>query len=595
MFFARAIIPVCCSAILLSSAAAADEIIQLTPPDAAPEQVEPADDTAVLSPADQFAYTQVFARLDDNAHEEAAVLADTVDDGLLKGYVLAQTYLADGAQPTKKQLSDWLKKYADLPVAEQVYDLAAKKKAPLPRKKPTDPAAHMAAGVCTSFRIADPIDLVFFKRASYVPEPDRKKVRMGMLYFSSAIRHGKTLAAKLHLNDRYVKKYLSQKDRDDSLTALAFAYFIDRQDEKAWETIKEPLKRAQNRNPTAHWVAGLTAFRLQKWEEAETAFKTLAAHPKAIATQKSAAAFWATRVMMKRGKYKEINAYLQQAATASPNFFYGILAQRALGWPIGHSWKSSSLEKPDMAAVLAEPAGRRAVALVQIGQMELAEKELIKLYAERKNLRKQLLAYAETVTEYPDLSMRLSALSGEIETPDGDNALFPYPNWTPTNGWRLDKALVYAFVRQESCFKNKAFSKAGARGVMQLMPGTARLMARRLKQPYQLSRLHKIPYNLMIGQELIQTLLNYKAIDGNLLMTIASYNCGPGRTVKWQKRDDFKDDPLMFVEAIPSRETRGFVKKVMGNYWIYRSLFGKDLSSIDDVLAGKYPVYKPEE
>lgn len=568
----------------------AEELIQLIPP----SETENTSETAVLSSLDKALYTQIFSHLDNGAFKEAEILLETVEDNLLKGYVLAQIYLAEESQPTKKQLGDWLKKYADLPIAEEVYNLAAKKKAPLPRKKPSDPAAHMAAGACTSIRIADPIDLVFFKRAAYVPEPERKKVRMSMLYFSSAIRRGKTLAAKLHLNEKHVKKHLSQKDRDDSLTALAFAYFIDRQDEKAWETIQEPVKRADKRNPTAHWVAGLTAFRMQKWEEAEKAFKTLAAHPKAIPTQKSAAAFWTTRVLLKTKKYREINSYLQQAATAAPNFFYGILAQRALGWPIGHSWKSSSLEKPDMDAVLKEPGGRRAVAFVQIGQMDFAEKELIKLYAENKKLRKQLLAYAESVTEYPDLSVRLAALSGEIETPNGDDALFPYPNWTPTNGWQLDKALVYAFVRQESCFKNRAFSKAGARGVMQLMPSTARLMARRLKQPYQLSRLHKIPYNLMIGQELIKTLLNYKAIDGNLLMTIASYNCGPKNTVKWQKREDFKDDPLMFVEGIPSRETRGFVKKVMGNYWIYRSLFGGDLSSIDDVLAGKYPVYKPQ-
>ena len=129
---------------------------------------------------------------------------------------------------------------------------------------------------------------------------------------------------------------------------------------------------------------------------------------------------------------------------------------------------------------------------------------------------------------------------------------------------------------------------------MQLMPGTARLMARKLGVKYQLSRLHKIPYSLMMGQELIKTLLNYPSIDGNLLMAIASYNCGPRNTKKWQKREDFKNDPLMFVEAIPSRETRGFVKKVASNYWIYRSLLGEDLSSIDDVLAGRYPVYKPE-
>ncbi|MBO4643620.1 MAG: transglycosylase SLT domain-containing protein [Alphaproteobacteria bacterium] len=572
--------------------AKAEEINLISPRETTPPLSSKTDD--VLQPADKDLYTQIFAHLDNNDFEQAETLLAAVQNDILKGYVLAQIYLAEEAQPTKKQLGTWLKKYAELPIAESVYDLAVKKKAPLPSKRPSDPAAHMAAGSCTSIRIADPIDLVFFKRASYVPEEYKKNVRTAMMYFSSAIRRGKTLAAKLHLNDKFVKKYLSQKDRDDSLTALAFAYFIDRQDKKAWETIQEPMKRAETRNPTAFWVAGLAAFRLQKWEEAEKAFRTLVEHPKAIPTQQAAAAFWVTRTLLKTEKYQDVAFYLRKAAAVSPNSFYGILAQRALGWPIDHSWKSSDLGKPDMEIILAEPAGRRAIALVQIGQMEFAEKELIKLYAEKKSLRKQLLAYAGTVVEYPDLSVRLAALSGEVETPDGDNALYPYPNWTPTNGWQTDKSLVYAFVRQESCFKNKAFSKAGARGVMQLMPATARLMARRLKQPYQLSRLHKIPYNLMIGQELIQTLLNYPAINGNLLMMIASYNCGPRNTAKWQKRDDFIDDPLMFVEAIPSRETRGFVKKVAANYWIYRSLFGKDLSSIDDVLAGRYPIYKPD-
>ena len=565
----------------------AEETIQLIPPQSL------SSDAEVLSPSDKELYSQIFSDLDNGDISQAEILLKTADNDILKGYALAQIYLAENAQPTKKQLGDWLKKYADLPIAESVYNLAVEKKAPLPSKKPSDPAAHITAGACTSTRISDPIDLVFFKRAFYVPEEYKKDVRKAMLYFSSAIRNGKTLAAKLHLNDRLVKKYLSQKDRDDSLTALAFAYFIDRQDQKAWETIQEPLKRAESRNPTAYWVAGLTAFRLQKWEEAEKAFKTLTVHPKAIPTQQAAAAFWTTRVLLKTEKYKDVSFYLRQAAAASPNSFYGILAQRALGWPINHSWKNSDLEKPDMKVILAEPAGRRAVALVQIGQMEFAEKELIKLYAEKKSLRKQLLAYTESIVEYPDLSVRLAALSGQVETPDGDNALYPYPNWTPINGWQTDKSLVYAFVRQESCFKNKAFSKAGARGVMQLMPATAKLMARKLKQPYQLSRLHKIPYNLMIGQELIKTLLNYPAIDGNLLMMIASYNCGPRNTVKWKKREDFRNDPIMFVEAIPSRETRGFVKKVAANYWIYRSLFGEDLSSIDDVLAGRYPVYKP--
>lgn len=190
-------------------AAGAEELIQLIPP----AETENTAETAVLSPLDKTLYTQIFSHLDNGAFKEAEILLETVEDNLLKGYVLAQIYLAEESQPTKKQLGDWLKKYADLPIAEEVYNLAAKKKAPLPRKKPSDPAAHMAAGACTSIRIADPIDLVFFKRASYVPEPERKKVRMSMLYFSSAIRRGKTLAAKLHLNEKHVKNICRKRSR----------------------------------------------------------------------------------------------------------------------------------------------------------------------------------------------------------------------------------------------------------------------------------------------------------------------------------------------------------------------------------------------
>lgn len=589
LVFLRCICVSCLFLLSAFSSALAQENIQLTPP----LLIEMPRRDAV-SAADKVLYTQMFDHLENGEYDAAKERLTKVENDLLTGYAFAHIYLSEDYTSTKKELGDWLKKYIDLPIAEEVYELAAHKKALLPKKKPYDPAAHMAAGSCTSMRIADPIDLIFYKRASYVPEPDKAKVRRSMQYFSSAIRRGKTLAAKLHLNERHVKKHLSQRDRDDSLTALAFAYFIDRQDQLAWNTIQEPLKRSTDRNPMAPWVAGLTAFRLEKWEEAEENFKRVAAHPKSIPTLKSAGAFWTTRLLMRNEKYREINEYLRQAALASPRSFYGILAQRALGWSIGHSWKRSALEEPDMDVIFSEKAGRRAVALVQIGQMELAEKELIKLYAEKKNMRKQLLAYAETVVEYPDLSVRLASLSGEIETPDGDNALYPFPNWIPTNGWQVDQALIYAFVRQESCFKNKAFSKAGARGVMQLMPSTARLMAARLGVKYQLSRLHRIPYNLMVGQELVRTLLNFKSIDGNLLMTIAAYNAGPRNSVKWKNRPDFMDDPLMFVEGIPSRETRGFVKKVMANYWIYRSLFNQDLSSIDDVLAGKYPIYHPE-
>ena len=118
-------------------------------------------------------------------------------------------------------------------------------------------------------------------------------------------------------------------------------------------------------------------------------------------------------------------------------------------------------------------------------------------------------------------------------------------------------------------------------------------MSKKLGEPYRLSKLHRIPYNLMVGQELVSTLLNRKDVNGNLMAVIAAYNCGTRNLKRWNERADFKNDPLFFMEAIPSRETRGFVKKVLANYWIYRSLFGKSLESVDEVLAGEYPTYRP--
>ncbi len=569
----------------------AQETVRLIPP-APVEEVR--QSSGPLTAADAELYTRVFNLIDNGEVAEAEKAAEQIKDGMLLGYVQAEIFATKtDAELPKKKIETWLKKYIDLPVAEEIYDRAIRMHVRRPAKKPTDPSLRVSEGACTSMRIADPVDLVYFKRFNYVPDEFRKKVRWSFLMFSAAIRNGKTLAAKLHLNEKHMKKYLRRNDHDDALTALAFAYFIDQEDEKAWKTIQDPLSRADKRNPLAPWVAGIVAWRMKDYENAETNFKRVAAHPKAVPTLKAAGAYWATRALMKNDKYQEVASYLLQAASASPRSFYGLLAQRALGWSIGHSWKRTETQA-DTQALFAQAGGRRAAALIQIGQMDAAEKELMKLYAEKKALRKHIVAYAETIEGFPDLAVRLTGLRGEIETPDGDSALYPFPNWTPADGWRVDKALIYAFVRQESCFKNKAFSNAGARGVMQLMPATARLMAKRLGKKYQLSRLHRIPYNLMLGQELVSTLLHNRVIDGNLLMAIAAYNCGPRNSVKWRKRKDFAEDPLMFVEGIPSRETRGFVKKVMANYWIYRSLFDKDLSSIDDILQGRYPVYKPE-
>lgn len=551
----------------------------------------------VLSPQDVEKYAEAFSLLDEGEIKAAQDALQGVRNALLKGLFSGRMILAQPARkPTQKEIEGWLKKYRDQPIASEVYEFAMRKDVHVTMSRPKDAAAHFTAGSCTSMRIPDPMDYSFYKKVNYVPAQDRASVRRSMQFFSSALRRGKTLAARLHFQDKKVQKYLSRKDREESLTALGFAYFVDQEDDKALEVLKPVLDRGDQALLLARWTAGLVYWRKKDYPNAQIQFQTIADSPKASPVFKAAADFWTTRAMIKNGMFYAVTPYLKDAATVAPHSVYGILAQRSLGWDISQNWKDFSVtpsDADDVRVVAQTNGGKRALAFLQLDMIDEAERELIKLYAENPAMRKTLASFASSLSQAPELSARLAGLRGEIETPTGQKALYPFPNWTPLNNWKIDKALIYAFVRQESCFKNKAFSNAGARGVMQLMPSTAKLMSKKLGEPYRLSKLHRIPYNLMVGQELVSTLLNRKDVNGNLMAAIAAYNCGTRNLKRWNERADFKNDPLFFMEAIPSRETRGFVKKVLANYWIYRSLFGKSLESVDEVLAGEYPTYRP--
>ena len=152
-----------------------------------------------------------------------------------------------------------------------------------------------------------------------------------------------------------------------------------------------------------------------------------------------------------------------------------------------------------------------------------------------------------------------------------DVALYPLPDWMPTDGFRLDRALVYAVMRQESAFNPRARSSAGARGLMQLMPATAAFIAndRSLRRRH-VDRLYAPSLNMALGQKFLRYLLGRSAIQGNLFFAVAAYNAGEGNLAKWKLRDD----PLLFIETIHLYETRGYVERVLYNLWAYRMRLG---------------------
>lgn len=164
---------------------------------------------------------------------------------------------------------------------------------------------------------------------------------------------------------------------------------------------------------------------------------------------------------------------------------------------------------------------------------------------------------------------------------------FPKDGLPDTKLASMDHAAIYAITRQESRFQVDAISSAGARGLMQLMPATAKETAGKLGVKYSASRLTSdAEYNALLGSTYLKAQL--ERFDGSLLLAAAAYNAGAGNARKWiatfgDPRTD-AIDPVVWVELIPVQETRTYVKRVLGNYLVYRARLGKDDLSIDKAL-----------
>jgi soluble lytic murein transglycosylase len=152
-----------------------------------------------------------------------------------------------------------------------------------------------------------------------------------------------------------------------------------------------------------------------------------------------------------------------------------------------------------------------------------------------------------------------------------------------------DRALLYAVARQESAFNPGAVSHAGARGLMQFMPATARATARAAGLPFSLHRLTNDPhYNATLGgAHLAELLTNF---SGSYILSFVGYNAGPGRSLQWIKAygdpRGNQTDAIDWVERIPFDETRDYVQKVMENYQSYRSRLGYPLAITRDLVRG---------
>ena len=153
---------------------------------------------------------------------------------------------------------------------------------------------------------------------------------------------------------------------------------------------------------------------------------------------------------------------------------------------------------------------------------------------------------------------------------------------------------VLSVATVESNFRSNALSDKGAYGLMQLMPATASFIGRKRYRGGRRNLLYQPELNIALGQKYIRHLIDQDQIQGDLALTAAAYNGGPGNLSKWRKRAKRWRylDQLVFIESIPSSETRNYVKRVLANIWVYRHRLDQEVPSLDTLAAGGVPSYK---
>jgi soluble lytic murein transglycosylase-like protein len=572
---------------LASPSARADTATIPIPPDdgsALFEMAPPADLApilpTILAPASVELYTRIFEAQEEGRFAEADRLIGKLEDPLLLGHVLAQRYLHSGWRSSYKELKAWLDRYADHPGAERIYKLARARQ-PRGAPPPAAPASERPSPL--------PENAIASERRESSPAA-RKGADALRVQVRAHVRSGAPQAAAKLLEGADAKRLLGPLALDDARVLVAQGFYNLGRDEDVLAHAVPAAKRSLRHLPEAGWLAGLASWRLDRLDDAARHFEATA-QAAGNSWLASAAAFWAARANLVGRNPERVAPWLERAAR-HPRTFYGLLAGHLLGRPMDFRWAEPGLERAEIARLARTPAGRRAVALVQVGEDARAERELRRLSsAADEKLARGILALAARA-DMPALALRLDR---QLFPKGGGwmSAAYPLPSWEPENGFRIDPALIYALIHQESAFNPNAKSGAGASGLMQLMPRTASLVARdkAYHRGAKRKKLFSPEINLTLGQRYLETLIRDPGIAGDLFFIAAAWNGGPGNLSKWWRKADHRGDPLLFIESIPARETRIFVERVMANLWIYRHRLGQESPSLAQLAAGDWPTY----
>jgi soluble lytic murein transglycosylase-like protein len=288
------------------------------------------------------------------------------------------------------------------------------------------------------------------------------------------------------------------------------------------------------------------------------------------------------------GRPASVEGLLRAAATTSeaPESFYGLIARETLGMSTKIGADPFTGNDPPVDHY---PNIQRAIELVKIGEPRLAEQLIVHQAKIGAPSEHHALIQLAKRLDLPAAQLYL-AKYGQYGARADATDRYPNPRWSPINGWRVDPALAFGHIVQESAFRRAAVSPADAVGLMQVRPGTAQDLARARGIPYSRGALTDPRFNLEFGQSFIEMMRSSSATAGQLPRVIASYNAGPLPVGRWAGIND-KGDPLLWIESIPYWETRYYVPSVMRNMWVYQGLNNEDTSTLKAMAEHHWPSF----
>ncbi|MCE5282445.1 MAG: lytic transglycosylase domain-containing protein [Deltaproteobacteria bacterium] len=273
----------------------------------------------------------------------------------------------------------------------------------------------------------------------------------------------------------------------------------------------------------------------------------------------------------------------QWGRIAGEHHFYGQLAAEEMGMTLRVPPKAAPVTSEELARANANGGLQRALALYRLGLRTEATREWV--WSIRTMDDRSLLAAAELARRHKIWDRVMNTADRTVAVHDFSlRYLTPYHELLTKQAQtrKIEEPLVFGLVRQESRFIAEAKSSAGAAGLMQILPSTARWAARKLgMKGFRPSRVCRPDVNAALGAYYLRHVLD--GFKGNLVLAAAAYNAGPGRARRWC--DTRPLEGAIYVETIPFSETRQYVKKVMANTFYYSALLGGKVQSLKSRLG----------